>query len=145
MNKEQVITVLIGLLVGTLAVCVYFGAKNFLPKMAKPVSPAIVTKPPPVIEPPPVKPPVFEFTLNDLTDHSSTTSSQLNIRGKTIPGASVLIYGNADEKIASADASGNFGSILKLEDGENELSVTAFANGKNSEVIHRNITLEVNP
>lgn len=141
MNKEQVITVLIGLLVGALAVSGYFAAKNFLPKFIKPPIAPVVSKKAEETKPP--SPMEIELTIEGLVDHSSTASATINITGQTAPGASILLFGNAQEQIASADASGKFATTLKLEDGENEISLTAFLARKNSAVIRRNVTLEI--
>lgn len=142
MSKEQIITVLIGLSVGAISVAGYFAAKNFLPAL-KPAPPVIITRPAPPSNASASA--TLPLTLTDLADHTSTKEAQLTISGQTAAGAAVFILGNTDEKIASADGQGNFNSSLKLEDGENEISVTSFSNGKNSLTIHRNITLEINP
>lgn len=141
MNKEQIITVVIGLAVGALAVAGYLAAKNFLPAL-KPPAAAVTTQAPQTL--PKALATTLPLTLN-LADHSSTKAAQLEILGQTAPGAAVFVLANADEKIASADGQGNFTSSLKLEDGENELSVTALSQGSNPVTVHRNITLEINP
>jgi hypothetical protein len=144
MNKEQIITVLIGLVVGALLVAGYFAAKNFLPAL-KPKPPTIIVTQPSPRQSEATAGQTLPLTLINLIDKSSTKSADLVISGQTATGAAIFVFGNTDEKIASADAQGNFSGNLKLEDGENEITVTAFLDGKNSLTIRKNVTLEINP
>lgn len=143
MDKEQIITVIIGLVVGALIVAGYFAAKNFLPALKPKPSTVIVTQPP--IPQTPQNPQTLPLTLINLTDKSSTKSSEIIISGQTATAAAVFFFSNIDEKIASANAQGNFSGSLKLEDGENEINITAFLNGKSSQTIRKNVTLEISP
>ncbi len=138
MNKEKIITIVIGLTVGVVVTGGYFALTNFLPKLQKKTDKIIVQ---PAPKPMPVN--NLEIFLDSPQDKSSTSSSTILISGKTAPAATLVMFSNADEKIASADANGNFLGNLKLETGENEISVTAFLNKINSAVIHRNVTLEI--
>ena len=139
MNKEKIITIVIGLSVGILVTAGYFGITNLLPKVAKKEVKIIVQPQTPV----PVPVAKMSLLISKPDDKSSTASATTTIVGKTVPGGTLVLFSNADEKIASADAFGNFTSLVKLEPGENEISVTAFLGKTNSEVIHRNVTLEI--
>ena len=144
MNKEKIITVAIGLSAGILVTGGYFAVTTFLPQINKPaekiiIQPATTSTPAPEVS----GATSFQLTVDSPGDKSSTSSATTLVSGKTAPGATLVIFANSDEKIASADATGNFSASVKLEEGENEISVTAFANKINSAVVHRNVTLEI--
>lgn len=143
MNKEKLITIVIGLTVGILGTGAYFAAVKILPTLKKPVQ---------TIVPPEDNTPKAAIsganslllTLDKPGDNSATMEADLKISGSTAPAATLVIFSNADERIASADASGKFIVPIKLEDGENEISVTSFLGKQISQVVHRNVTLEIN-
>lgn len=140
MDKEKVITIVLGLVIGVLATGGYLLAVNNLPKTSKvPPKPIVVAPKPAVsgIE-------NIQLSLENPEDKSSTTSATILVSGNTVPKASLLIFANADDKIASADATGKFSEKIKLDEGENEISITAFLNKIASQTIHRNVTLEIN-
>lgn len=142
MTSEKIITIVIGLIVGILATGGYFAFQKFVKPAEK-----IVTRPQPkaVASPSPEVSGAAALTLtvDQPADHSSTTSATITVQGKTAPGASVLIFANADEKIASGDATGKFAVPIKLEEGENEILGTAFLDKVNSAPVGRNVTLEI--
>lgn len=132
MDKEKLITVAIGLLVGILIAGGYFAAIKFLPKMSqKPNSVAFVS---PVPSPTQSK----SISLDAPDDQSTTKSSVATVSGTATPNAKLIIYSNADEKIASADAKGKFSTTIKLEEGENTISVSDLVN-----TVKRTIILEI--
>lgn len=145
MDKEKLITVGIGLAVGILAASAYFFATKYLPNIQRPEN-KVTFNPTPTqnqIRQPADKTENLNTLNISLDNYTSTTEAILTISGATTPGAKLVLFGPADEKIASADASGKFSVNLKLEDGENEISVTSFDNLGNTISIRRNITLEI--
>lgn len=143
LNKEKIITIAVGLLVGILSTGGYFIVKKVWPGQP----PAIVIQPQnqniPNREASVSAATSLVLTLDQPNDRISTPEALIAVSGKTAPAATVLVFANADEKIASADATGNFQTKIKLEDGENEISVTAVANGVEPVVARRSVTLEV--
>lgn len=136
MNKEKIITIVVGLLVGILAAGGYFAVSKALPNLKKPAE-KIIVQPAPII---PTKNET-SLILNEPKDNSSTTDSPITISGRTLPGINLIIFSNAEEKIASADATGSFSARLKLEDGENQISVTTLEN--KPVTIKKTVTLEI--
>lgn len=136
MNKEKIITIVVGLLVGILAAGGYFAVSKALPNLKKPAE-KIIVQPAPII---PIKNET-SLILNEPKDNSSTTDSPITISGKTLPGLNLIIFSNAEEKIASADATGSFSAQLKLEDGENQISVTTLES--KPVTIKKTVTLEI--
>jgi len=139
MDKEKIITIVLGLEIGVLATGGYLLATNYLPKPAK------VQPQNPVVAPAPEVSGIenIQLSLETPEDKSSTTSATILVSGNAVAKAAIIIFANADEKIASADADGKFSEKIKLEEGENEISVTAFLNKIASQTIHRNVTLEI--
>lgn len=137
MDKEKIITIVLGLAVGVLAAGGYFAAVKILPGLKK-TPEKIIVQPTPA--PAPTKNETF-LTLDQPKDNSSVTDSPITISGKTAPGINLIIFGNAEEKIASADATGSFSAQLKLEDGENQISVTTLES--KPVTIKKTVTLEI--
>ena len=114
---------MVGLLVGVLAAGSYFATVKILPGLKNRGDKIIVQ---PVTQPLTASPnSSINLNLEQPADNSSVTESPITVSGKTLPGTLVIIFGNAEEKIASASATGTFSAQLKLEDGENQISVTA--------------------
>lgn len=120
MNKEKIITILIGLLVGVGLAAIYFLAGNFLPQLnkTKPVSPieTVDNKKVSLIK--------AKLEILDPPDLFATTSATARITGKAQPGSTLVIYGNVEEKIIITPNDGNFVFDAKLEEGDNAISVT---------------------
>lgn len=135
MDKEKIITIIIGLVVGIVIAGGYFAAIKFLPKFSQ--NNQKVTFTPPQT---PTASPSATLTVSQPENQISVNQSPTTVSGKTTPGTRIIIFANVDEKIASADASGNFSADIKLEDGENEISINSL-----NETIKRIITLEIKP
>lgn len=133
MDKEKLITIVIGLIVGVAIAGLYFAAVKFLPNLSK--TPPAIT-----FNPPPPTPAIKSLTVNQPADETTTKDSPITVSGQALAGSKIVIFGAAEEKIASADTTGNFATTLKLEDGENEITITSLP-----ETIKRNVILEISP
>ncbi|KKU91855.1 MAG: hypothetical protein UY21_C0009G0046 [Microgenomates group bacterium GW2011_GWA1_48_10] len=143
MDREKIITVIIGLIIGALLAGGYFLGPKLLPRPAEKQSPVSEntlsqnqTASPPALR-------AKDLTLSFPDDNSSTTNTTVTVSGKSPTPNPVIIYANADEKIATPDAEGNFAADIKLEDGENEITVSTFDQNDKIVTIKRNVTLEV--
>lgn len=132
MDKEKLITIAIGLAVGVAIAGLYFAAVKFVPNLGK--TPPTIT-----FNPPPPAPAAKSLIVNQPVDETTTKDSPITISGQAAPAAQIIVFAPAEEKIASADAAGNFSTTLKLEDGENEISVSLFSR----ETIKRHVILEI--
>lgn len=141
MDKEKLITIAIGLAVGIAIAASYFIAVKFLPRLTSPNT-AKVTYNPSANE---TSQNPKNLSVDKPNDNSVSTDDQINVSGKAPAGTKILIFANADEKIASADASGNFTASLKLEDGENEITFNTLSGSRITETIKRSVILEVKP
>ncbi|MCL4389809.1 MAG: hypothetical protein M1484_03560 [Patescibacteria group bacterium] len=137
MDKEKIITVVIGLAVGVTAAGGYFLATKYLPDLASKQKIINVTPAQQVL---PAASPSAALTVTNPDDYSSTTNDSVTVAGQTAPGAKVIIFANIDDRVASADAQGNFSADIKLEEGENIISVTT-----NNTTVNRDVTLEIIP
>lgn len=141
MDKEKVITIALGLLVGILLAGLYFAAAKFLPQFSTP-------KPTVVFNGPNTPPPTSinsSLTISQPADKSTSKDSPITVSGQAPAGAKIIIFAPAEEKIASADATGNFTTTIKLEEGENAISFSLLAATGKMETILRNVILEISP
>lgn len=138
MFREKLVTIIIGLVVGALLAGLFF----FGPKLVSKESLQPTASPAPSIKdsitPTPKK---VSLKLTSPENNSSTLSSKLKLKGTAAPNAKLVIFANADEKTASAGANGKFDIEVKLEEGENEISVTDLT--EPIQTVTRNVTLEI--
>jgi hypothetical protein len=80
------------------------------------------------------QPPVLPVTnkvpltlnLESPSDGTLITDSQVLIKGRTLAGATVVFYTDADENSVEADVSGNFEGTIGVVEGINTITVTAY-------------------
>ena len=69
-------------------------------------------------------------------DGAVVNKSPVVIKGKTQPGATVVIIGDEDEVILVADNKGDFKTDFKLTGGANDIEMTAYgANGAEKKIV----------
>ncbi|OGD92365.1 hypothetical protein A2697_02665 [Candidatus Curtissbacteria bacterium RIFCSPHIGHO2_01_FULL_41_44] len=64
-------------------------------------------------------------------DQMATTSAQIQIEGKTSPDSMVTAYTESSEETYESDDNGDFSGTLTLDEGPNDITITAF--GDNNE------------
>lgn len=143
MDKEKLITIGIGLLVGILFAGSYFLAIKLLPQLRGKQDTVIFTPSNPTTPPAPKN--ALDLNLSAPDNFIATSEATITFLGQTAPQSRIIIVAPSDEKVASADASGNFNSPVKLEEGENEISVTAIDSAGNVATVKRSVTLEISP
>ncbi len=140
MDKEKLLTIGIGLLVGVGVAVLYFTATKFIPQITR-------KNPVAIIQPQTPSSPSIEnqtpLSLNFPLDNSTVTDSISTVSGQTDPNANIIIFANTGEKIATAASDGKFNESIKLEEGLNIVSVTVLYGNKNPVTIIRNVTLEI--
>lgn len=141
MDKEKILTVFLGLLVGGLLAGGYFASGKLLP-LLNGKKPETITirqnqKTAPVANP-------ALLSLQAPEDFLSTTETTIAVSGKSVPGAKLVIFSNSDQKIATVAANGTFAIDIKLESGDNEITVTAFDPDSSLETtIKRSVVREI--
>ena len=86
----------------------------------------VVIKPEELLQPPAREISKAVFTLNEPNDQQATTSAQITVAGKTSPNIQVSAYTSTTEEIFESDQDGNFSGVLNLDEGPNEITITAF-------------------
>ncbi len=71
--------------------------------------------------------PVQILSLNSPEDESISQTNQVNISGKAFSGSTIVIDGPLADKVLEAPSDGNFSATLDLEEGANEIQITAYA------------------
>lgn len=141
MDKEKILTVFLGLLVGGLLAGGYFASGKLLPllngKKQETITIRQNQKTAPVANP-------ALLSLQAPEDFLSTTETTIAVSGKSVPGAKLVIFSNSDQKIATIAANGAFAIDIKLESGDNEITVTAFDPDSSLETtIKRSVVREI--
>ncbi len=143
MDKEKLITIFIGLIVGAALASAYFLSSKFLPSLealpffAKPKAPAS----PLAKTTPSSTTPGLEITSPD--DYTSTTEQTITLSGKAPKDIKLIIFANADEKVIVSDQNGTFETSVKLEEGENEITTTLLTVDGSPTVAKRIVIREV--
>lgn len=120
MKREAVIVGIFGLSLGLL---VAWGVWNFR-GVTKPTS-----TPTPTFTPPPTtatQPPTTGLTVNLPEEETLTNQDSATVSGKTLAGTTVVVSSPIGDKVVEADSEGNFQTQVDLEEGENEITVTAY-------------------
>ena len=76
----------------------------------------------------PIQLPNAILVLDEPQDQQATTSSEIVISGKTNPNSQVVAYTDTSEEIFESDENGKFSGVFVLEEGPNEITITAFGN-----------------
>lgn len=120
MTKETILAIIAGLSIGVLAA---WGVWNLtLKKTENPTLPGILRTESPI----PDKTTEFELILNEPPNESFQTAQAASVSGKTVQAATVVISTATDEEVLTASSDGSFSTEIILEEGQNEISVTAF-------------------
>lgn len=75
------------------------------------------------------------LTITDPQDGEVVTTDRVGLRGKTSPGANIVISTEKAEVLVAADDSGSFSSDVSLLSGANDIQIVSFgASGDRSEM-----------
>lgn len=140
MLREKVVTIIIGLVVGAMLAGAYFFGPTLVAK-TKTETPQTSPTPIAQVSKTPTPSPKKTLTLTSPEDNSSTTKIDLKVTGSGTPNAKIIVFSNADEKQITTNGSGKFDTTIKLEEGENEVSVTDLT--PPVQTLIRNVTLEI--
>ena len=72
--------------------------------------------------------PKATLTVEAPNNDQAFTISQVEVRGKTVPGGMVTGYTDTYDDAFEADSEGNFSGAIALEEGPNEITFVAFDN-----------------
>ncbi|MGH7246180.1 MAG: hypothetical protein ACREGI_04575 [Candidatus Levyibacteriota bacterium] len=112
------IAVVVGLMVAGIAFYAYQTTKTIPNQNNKTVTIHPATPTP--------KPSVYLF-IDTPTDLSVTDSKTLKVSGKTAPDATLIISTGTSDVVITPQSTGSFSSTITIQDGENQLLLTAIA------------------
>lgn len=140
MLREKIVTIVIGLVVGAMLAGAYFFGPTLV---AKTKTDSTKQTPTPIakISITPTNAPKKTLTLTTPENNSSTTKEEIKVSGAGTPNAKIIVFSNADQKQITAGANGKFDTTIKLEEGENEVTVTDLT--PTIQTLTRNVTLEI--
>lgn len=85
------------------------------------------------------KPKSFTLDLDQPADDTLTFSSQILLSGKTGPKLEVLISTDSSDEVITSKNDGTFSLTLNLDEGVNNISVTAFDSTGDSRFAERTV------
>lgn len=125
-EKDVIIAVIIGILIGSLAALAIFFLPKFLAKPSFKLKKEEVVKKEVTISPTPS----FFLNIKSPQDEALFLENKILVSGKTISGAFVAVVSPGDEAVVEADSEGAFETEILLEEGANEISLTAYADNQ---------------
>lgn len=131
MRKEVLIAIVLGFVLGLVITFGLWSAnkamksKEALTQTEETATPTLVPTPTPAQ--------VFSLAILTPEDESVQNKEKVTVSGTTEPEAQVVVIGEKDEKIVTADSKGKFEAEIVLENGTNEITVSA-ANEAGDEV-----------
>lgn len=135
-GKETILAGVAGFVLGLAAAWAVWSLPQILPQKK---SPTIVEQ-----SPAPSLAEGFSLTLAAPEDGALSDSGEVTVSGKTQAGATVVISGPSADDVLEASSDGSFTTKVTLDEGANEISVTAYATDgtEKSEVRTVNYTKE---
>src|SRR5438034_3357215 len=130
MKTEKVVLSFVAVLIGLLVA----GAAFYFYESTRVISPAskhlaTKTSQSPTQVPESNTPSVL--AIDSPSDESVVTNKTLTVKGKTQPNATIEVTTPVDDEVTTASSAGDFSTSATLDDGTNQVSVTAIdANGQ---------------
>lgn len=124
LGKETIIAAVVGFAVGLAAAWAVWQIPQLLPKKEAPTT---------FEETAPETTSAFTLTLNQPEDEAILDTAEASVSGKTEKGATVVVNGPLTDEVVEAGDDGSFSTTVKLEEGANEIVVTAYPAGEGEE------------
>lgn len=121
LGRETILAAVAGLGVGLLAAWAVWNLPNVLPQKKAPNE--ITEKEIPASE---TAVEAFNLTLSQPENDALVETNQVTVTGKTSQGTTVVINGPLKDEIVTAGNDGSFSATMTLEEGANEIIVTAY-------------------
>ncbi len=122
MRTEKIVLSFIAVVVGLLVAGVgfyFFTSSKMQPKTKNPTVASAT--------PHPTDTSKLSLTITNPQSESVTTKSLTTISGSTSPDATVMINTGSTDSVVTPSSSGAFSSDISLDDGENQITITAIA------------------
>lgn len=121
LSRETILAAVAGLGVGLLAAWAVWSLPNVLPQKKAPTE--ITEKEIPASE---TVAEAFNLTLSQPENDALVETNQVTVTGKTSKGTTVVVNGPLKDEIVTARNDGSFSVTMTLEEGVNEIIVTAY-------------------
>ncbi len=69
----------------------------------------------------------FSLSINQPEDGSLSDTGEVTVSGKTQAGATVVVNGPSADDVLEASSDGSFKTTVALDEGANEIDITAYA------------------
>lgn len=135
MKTEKIILSFIAALIGLLAAGVAF----YLYQTTKTISPSQV-KTVTVAKPTPTPKSSLFLSIDSPEDEDVTDRKTVTITGKTVIGATIVISTESSDQVVQASATGSFSTTATIDNGVNQIEITAIAPNGEEITIVRTIT-----
>lgn len=130
LGRETILAGVVGFALGLLAAWAVWSIPQIIPK--KPQLPPVAEEV--------TAPKEFILTLTQPTDEAILETPQASVSGKTEAGATVVISGPAGDEVVEATGDGTFSTTVTLEEGANEIVVTAYGPNDEEKTETRTVT-----
>ncbi len=135
MKQERVILSFIFVLIGLLAAGVLFYFYQST-KVVNNTPPNVISSPTPTQSP---KSNIF-ISINQPTDEAVVSNKTLQISGKTIASATIVIITDSDQFVLQPTDVGDFSTTVTLDNGQNLITVQAIAQNGETVSLKRTVT-----
>lgn len=129
MKQERVILSFIAVLIGLLAAGILFYFYQST-KVINNSNSSVILSPTPATN---TKSNIF-ISINQPSDEAVVENKTLQISGKTIPDATIVIITDANQLVLEPTKDGNFSTTITLDNGQNLITIQAIA--KNGETVN---------
>lgn len=136
MDKEKIITIVIGTVLGIVIAGGLFIYLRYTAKSAPETALTQQTPPQPTTQ-------NSVLTIFSPEDNLITKDKTVEVKGTGPAKTKLLIFTSVEEKMITTDDSGNFGSTIKLEEGENKISVFYFGADQQLISVSRIVIVEI--
>ena len=123
MDKEKLITIFIGLIVGVTLASGYFLSSRFLPQLLNRTTTQTAITPSPKV----LSNNEAAFSLTEPENFFATADPSILIKGKAPAGTKIIIFTNSYHQLITTTDTGDFEVTVKLEEGDNEVTATTIS------------------
>lgn len=134
MKKEKTVLSFIAVVAGLLVAGIAFYLYQSTKIVPKEVKTKVITIQPSV-SPTPNSPSIF-LAVDNPKDESVTDKKIIKVSGKTLKDALIVVSTNIDDDVMPSAANGDFSTTINIEDGQNQIEITAISpNGEEKKVL----------
>lgn len=126
LGKETILAAVAGFALGLLAAWLVWTLPQNLGKKQAPTTLSEESTAPPASE-------TFTLQVSEPENEAISQTATIKVAGKTLSGAAVIVSGPLGDEVIEATADGKFTTNVNLEEGANEINITAYASGSGEE------------